>query len=68
MQATIERYGLDPVHDIPVHGTPGTIEEKLAITAAQVDAARSFCAENAARGSHPLGCPVRWSTTGPIVE
>jgi hypothetical protein len=56
------------VHDIPVHGTPGTIEEKLAITAAQVDAARSFCAENAARGSHPLGCPVRWSTTGPIVE
>jgi glyoxylase-like metal-dependent hydrolase (beta-lactamase superfamily II) len=68
LRANIELYDLDPELDIPVHGTPGTIEEKLAITAEQADAAQRFCAENAARGSYPLGCPVRYSTTGAIVE
>lgn len=68
MRANIERYGIDPVLDIPVHGTPGPVEEKLARTEAQIEAARAFCAENEARGSFPFGCPVRYSTTGPIVE
>ena len=43
------------------------IEEKLAGAAKQADAAQQFCNENAARGSYPFGCPVRYSTTGPIV-
>ena len=68
MRANIERYGIDPAIDIPVHGTPGSVAEKLATTEAQIESARAFCAENAARGSYPFGCPVRYSTTGPIVE
>ncbi|HEY8521079.1 MAG TPA: MBL fold metallo-hydrolase [Gammaproteobacteria bacterium] len=68
MRANMERYGIDPEIDIPVHGTPGPVAEKLAITDRQIEAARAFCAESAARGSFPYGCPVRWSTTGPIVE
>ncbi len=68
LQANMKLYGLDPTLDIPVHGTPGTIEAKLAITAKQVEAAQRFCAESAARGSYPFGCPVRYSTTGPIGE
>lgn len=68
LRANIELYGLEPELVIPVHGTPGTIEEKLARTAEQVEAARRFCAESATRGSYPFGCPVRYSTTGPIVE
>ncbi|HET8697118.1 MAG TPA: MBL fold metallo-hydrolase [Gammaproteobacteria bacterium] len=59
-------YGIDPRLDIPVHGTPQTIEEKLAGAARQAEAAQQFCAENAARGSYPFGCPVRYSTTGLI--
>ncbi|HEX6998410.1 MAG TPA: MBL fold metallo-hydrolase [Gammaproteobacteria bacterium] len=68
MRANMERYGIDPEIDIPVHGTPGPVAEKLAITDRQIEAARSFCAESAALGSFPFGCPVRYSTTGPIVE
>jgi glyoxylase-like metal-dependent hydrolase (beta-lactamase superfamily II) len=66
--ANIELYGLDPEIDIPVHGTPGTIEQKLALTAEQVEAARRFCAERAAVDSYPFGCPARYSTTGPILD
>ncbi|HEU4617716.1 MAG TPA: MBL fold metallo-hydrolase [Gammaproteobacteria bacterium] len=68
LRANMELYGLDPKIDIPVHGTPGTIEEKLARTNEQVEAAQRFCAESAARGSFPFGCPVRYSTTGAIAE
>jgi hypothetical protein len=68
LRANVDLYGIAPELDIPVHGTPGTIEEKLARTAEQVEAAQRFCAENAARGAYPFGCPVRWSTTGPIAE
>lgn len=68
LQANIELYDLDPELVVPVHGTPASLEEKLAITAEQVEAAQAFCAENAARGSYRFGCPVRYSTTGAIVD
>jgi glyoxylase-like metal-dependent hydrolase (beta-lactamase superfamily II) len=66
IKANRERYGIDPKLDIPVHGTPQSIDEKLAGAAKQAEAAQRFCAENAARGSYPFGCPVRYSTTGLI--
>ncbi len=68
LRANRDLYGIDPKLDIPVHGTPGTIEDKLAGAQKQAQAAQRFCADNAARGSYPFGCPVKYSTTGPIVE
>ncbi len=68
LQANIELYGLAPELVIPVHGTPESLEAKLAGVQKQVETAQQFCADNAARGSYPFGCPVRYSTTGLIVE
>jgi len=65
MQANIDRYGLEPVLDIPVHGSVATVEEKLERTAEQVANAQAFCAELAENGRYLLGCPVQQSTTGP---
>ena len=66
LRATMERYGLDPRIDVPVHGSVGPVEEKLARTAAQVEAAQAFCADHSERGAHVFGCPVQHSTQGPI--
>jgi glyoxylase-like metal-dependent hydrolase (beta-lactamase superfamily II) len=68
LRANIEHYGLDPEIDIPVHGTVGTIDEKLARTDAQVRAAQQFCTDSAGRGVYPFGCPVQYSTSGPVDE
>ncbi len=66
LRANIEHYGLDPEIDIPVHGSVGPIQEKIARTEEQVKAARQFCADNLERGIYPFGCPVQYSTKGPI--
>jgi len=68
LRANIDRYGLDPKLDVPVHGTPQSLDEKLAGAQKQVETAQRFCAEGAGRGNYQPGCPVRYSTTGPIVE
>lgn len=68
LRANMDLYGLDPKIDIPVHGTMGTLEEKLKRTTEQVEAAQKFCADNAARDSYPFGCPVQYSISGPIAE
>jgi hypothetical protein len=68
LRANMELYGLDPVTDIPVHGTVGTIADKMKITNEQVEAAQKFCADSAARGNYPFGCPVRYTTSGPIAD
>ena len=68
LRANMDLYGLEPKIDIPVHGTVGTIEEKVKRTNEQVEAAQKFCADNAARGNTPFGCPVRYSTAGPIAD
>ena len=65
LTANIERYGIEPVLDIPVHGSVGPIDEKLRITDGQVGNAVVFCEELAARGRYLLGCPVQYSTQGP---
>jgi glyoxylase-like metal-dependent hydrolase (beta-lactamase superfamily II) len=66
MQANFDRYGIEPELDIPVHGRVATVDEKLATTAEQVANARAFCAELAANGRYLLGCPVQYSTAGPL--
>lgn len=68
IRANMDLYKIDPKLDIPVHGTPQSIEQKLADAAKQAEAAQRFCAENASRGRYQLGCPVRYSTTGLITE
>lgn len=68
LQANIEHYGLEPEIDIPVHGSVGSIDEKLERTQEQVQAAQEFCAERAAGGEYVFGCPVRYTTTGHIDE
>ncbi|MGD2168130.1 MAG: MBL fold metallo-hydrolase [Gammaproteobacteria bacterium] len=66
MQANIDRYDLDPEVDIPVHGAVSSVDEKLERIAEQVDRARAFCTELAANGRYLSGCPVRYSTRGPL--
>lgn len=68
LRANIDLYGLAPELVVPVHGTPETLDAKLAGVEKQVAAAQQFCAENAGRGSFVFGCPVRYSTSGAIVE
>ncbi len=64
----MDLYGLDPKIDIPVHGTAGHDRGEGGARQEQVEAAQKFCADNAARGSYPFGCPVRYSTAGPIAD
>jgi hypothetical protein len=66
MQANIDRYGLDPELDVPVHGSVASVADKLEVTAEQVRNAAAFCAELAANGRYLLGCPVQQSTAGPL--
>jgi len=66
LQANIERYDLDPVIDVPVHGAVSSLQEKLERTNEQVANAQAFCAELAANGRYLLGCPVQYSTQGPL--
>jgi len=66
MLGNIEHYGLDVETVLPVHGSVGTLEEKLARTEEQIAAAQDWCAESAERGVYQFGCPVQYSTTGPI--
>jgi glyoxylase-like metal-dependent hydrolase (beta-lactamase superfamily II) len=57
----VERYGLDPALNIPVHGIVTTFEETIAAIERQVQNARSYCAARAANGVYPAGCPVQYS-------
>jgi hypothetical protein len=68
LRMNMELYGIAPTLDVPVHGTPQSVEEKLAGAQKQVENAQKFCADNAARGVFQPGCPVRYSTTGLIAE
>lgn len=57
----VERYGLDPAINIPVHGIVTSFDEAIATIEAQVERAREFCAANAARQVYMAGCPVQYS-------
>jgi glyoxylase-like metal-dependent hydrolase (beta-lactamase superfamily II) len=58
---SVERYGLDPVLNIPVHGIVTMFEETIATIEAQVERARAYCTRQARAGVYPAGCPVQYS-------
>lgn len=57
----VERYGLDPAINIPVHGIVTTFDETIAAIEEQVERARAFCASNVASGIYMAGCPAKYS-------
>ena len=68
MKANLDAYDLKPVKNVAVHGPPGglSIEETLANTQAQAEAAQKFCGEQAAKGVFPFGCPVQYDASGAL--
>lgn len=58
---TVERYGLDPAINVPVHGVVTTFAETIAALERQVTNARSYCTRQARARVYPAGCPVQYS-------
>jgi glyoxylase-like metal-dependent hydrolase (beta-lactamase superfamily II) len=58
---TVERYGLDPAINVPVHGIVTTFDEAIAAIEKQVKNARDYCTRQARAGVYPAGCPVQYS-------
>ncbi|HXS79847.1 MAG TPA: MBL fold metallo-hydrolase [Gammaproteobacteria bacterium] len=57
----VERYGLRPAINIPVHGIVTTFDETIAAIEKQVKNARDYCARQARAQVYPAGCPVQYS-------
>ena len=57
----VERYGLDPAINIPVHGIVTMFDETVAAIEEQVENAREYCTRQARAGVYPAGCPVQYS-------
>jgi hypothetical protein len=66
LAANIKHYGLNPVTNVPVHGSPLSIKETLAAMAKQVEAAQAFCKQNVAAGIYFFGCPVQYNADGHV--
>lgn len=68
MKSNLEAYGLQPLKNVAVHGPPGglSIEETLANTQKQAEAAQQFCSEQAAKSVYLFGCPVQYDTSGAL--
>jgi len=66
LQANMDRYGIEPELDIPVHGAVQSVAQKLAGVARQVGNAREFCETSADGDRFPLGCPAQYSIDGPL--
>jgi glyoxylase-like metal-dependent hydrolase (beta-lactamase superfamily II) len=58
---TVERYGLEPAINIPVHGIVTTFDDAIAAIEKQVKNARDYCTRQARAGVYPAGCPVQYS-------
>jgi glyoxylase-like metal-dependent hydrolase (beta-lactamase superfamily II) len=58
---SVERYGLDPALNIPVHGIVTTFDETIAAIEEQVQRAGDHCTRQARAGVYPAGCPVQYS-------
>lgn len=58
---SVERYGIDPAINIPVHGIVTTFEETITAIEEQVERARAFCESNVASGIYMAGCPAKYS-------
>jgi glyoxylase-like metal-dependent hydrolase (beta-lactamase superfamily II) len=59
----VERYRLNPVTNVPVHGIVTTYEEAVEAIEKQVGNARTYCTQQARAGVFPAGCPVHYSNT-----
>jgi glyoxylase-like metal-dependent hydrolase (beta-lactamase superfamily II) len=57
----VERYGLNPATNIPVHGIITPFAETIATLEKQVQNARAYCTRQARAGVYPAGCPVQYS-------
>ncbi len=57
----VERYGLDPAINVPVHGIVTSSAEAIAAIEKQVDNAKRYCTRQARAGVYPAGCPVQYS-------
>jgi hypothetical protein len=68
MKTNLEAYDLKPVKNVAVHGPPGglSIEETLANTQSQAEAAQQFCSERAEAGVFLFGCPVQYDASGAL--
>lgn len=68
LNANIKAYGINPRLDVAVHGPNGglSIEKTLANDQRQMEAARTFCAQQQAAGVPVFGCPVQYDTSGPL--
>ena len=66
LPANLKAYGLDPVLNVAVHGPNGglSLQNTLANTRKQVEAAQGFCAQQASAGVPVFGCPVQVDTSG----
>lgn len=60
----VERYGLNPAINVPVHGIVTTFDETIAALEKQVANARAYCTRQGRAGIHPAGCPVQYSRGG----
>jgi glyoxylase-like metal-dependent hydrolase (beta-lactamase superfamily II) len=58
---TVERYGLDPAINVPVHGIVTTFAQTIETIEEQVRRAREYCTETMAAGFYFAGCPVQYS-------
>jgi glyoxylase-like metal-dependent hydrolase (beta-lactamase superfamily II) len=58
---SVERYGLDPALNVPVHGIVTTFDETVAAIERQVANARAYCTRRARVEVYPAGCPVQYS-------
>jgi hypothetical protein len=67
LAANLAAYDLEPRLNVAVHGPPGglSLEQTLANTQRQAEAAQQFCDEQVAAGTHHFGCPVQYDSTGP---
>jgi hypothetical protein len=57
----VERYGLSPAINIPVHGIVTPFEETIEGVEKQVQNARDHCTRQARARVYPAGCPVQYS-------
>ena len=57
----VERYGLSPATNIPVHGIVTPFDETIATIEKQVRSARDYCTGQARAGVYPAGCPIQYS-------
>jgi hypothetical protein len=67
LAANIAHYGIDPVTNVPVHGSgPLSIAQTLANTEKQIAAAVEFCRTTEQDGRFVFGCPVQYDVRGPL--